>query len=306
MGKNTDKEGTVELWGHEFKRVKNGLDEEQIVSFVNELMNAHKTLLERAEHLSALTKLAEKTIVEADNVAKRLQEEATDQAKVEANKIIAEAEEQAQKLLQEKSAEAVVMADKEAETIKAKAQRKAELLLEEKAKRIQPVLRDITKRLCGELLSQLESLKQQVLASEEEFNRKLSQPLEETNHVSVEADKVSHEFLELTRSIDETNTGEPDWELEISPPIDLTQILDIMNHLDSLPEVTNTELIPRVDKPAITVFVREPIDLINKLRTLPQVAEVTEDATENTNGQGKPGKVQIVLSEKPPSNKTAS
>ncbi len=82
------------------------------------------------------------------------------------------------------------------------------------------------------------------------------------------------------------------------PPIDLTQILDIMNHLDSLPEVENTELIPRVDKPAITVFLREPIDLIDMLKALPQVAEVNEDSTESASAQDKPRKVQIALSGK--------
>ncbi len=183
-GKTTNKEDTVELWGHEFKKVKYGLDEEQVVSFVNELMKEHKTLLERAEHLSSLTKLAEKTVIEADNVAKQLQKEAIDRTKAEANAIIAKAEEQAQQIIQEKTAEAVARGNREAETIKANAQQQAELLLEERAKRIQPELRDTAKRLFGELRSQLESLKQQLAESEEEFNHKLSQPLEVTSNIS--------------------------------------------------------------------------------------------------------------------------
>ena len=298
MEKDANKKGVVELWGHEFKKAKYGLDEEQVVSFVNELMNEHETLLKRAEHLLSLTKLAEKTVVEADNVAKQIQKEAVNQAKDEANAIIAKAEEQVQQVVQEKSAEAVAMANREAEAIKANAQQQAELLLEERAKRIQPELRDTAKRLYGELLSQLESVKQQVVALEEEFDHKLSQPLEETGNVSMEADKVGHEFLELIQTIDETNAGEAEWELQILPPIDLTQILDIMNHLDSLPEVEKTELIPHVDSPSIVVFVCEPIDLIDMLRTLPQVAQVTEDTTESAGAQGKPRKVQIVLSGK--------
>lgn len=299
MGKNANKEGTVELWGQEFKKVKYGLDEEQVVSFVNELMNEHKALLKRTEHFSSLTKLAEKTVVEADNVAKQIQKEAADQAKAEANTIIAKAEEQAQQVIQEKSAEAIAMANREAEAIKASAQQQAESLLEEKTKMIQPELRDINKRLYGELLSQLESLKQQIVASEEELNHKLSQPLLLTSNISMEAEKLGQDFLELTPAIGETNAGEPDWELEVSPPIDLTQILDIMNHLDSLPEVANTELIPRVDKPSIMVFVREPIYLIDRLRELPQVAQANEDSTESASDQAKPKKVQIVLSGKP-------
>jgi cell division septum initiation protein DivIVA len=298
MGKNTNKEDTVELWEHQFKKVKNGLDEEEVVSFINELMNEHKALLERAEHLSSLTKLAEKTIVEADNVAKQVQKEAVDRAKAEANAIVAKAEEQAQQVIQERTAEAVAMVKREAEAIKANAQQQAELLLEERAKRIQPELRDTAKRLYGELRSQLESLEQQIVTSEEELNQKLAQPLLQTSNGSREADKLDHDFLEPTQTVDETNADEPDWELEILPPIDLTQILDIMNHLDSLPEVENTEIIPRVDKPSIIVFLREPIDLIAEVRTLPQVAEVKEDSIESASGQDKPEKVQIVLSGK--------
>ena len=295
MAKNDNNNGVVELWGHEFKKAKDGLDKEQVVSFVNELMNEHKTLLKRAEHLSSLTQLAEKTIVEADNVAKQVQKEAGDKAKAGANAIVAKAEEQAQKLIQEKSAEAVAIANKEAEAIKAKAQQRAESLLEERARKIQPELRDIAKRLYGELLAQLESLKQQVGALEKEFEHKLSQPLEDTGKVSVEAGKTGDDFLELIQTTDETSKDEPEWELEILPPIDLTQILDIINHLDSLPQVVRTELIPQADKPSIMVFLRQPIDLIDILRTLQQVAQVTEDTTESGGAEGKPRKAQIEL-----------
>jgi len=295
MAKNDNNNGVVKLWGHEFKKAKDGLDKEQVVSFVNELMNEHETLLKRAEHLSSLTQLAEKTIVEADNVAKQVQKEAGDKAKAGANAIVAKAEEQAQKLIQEKSAEAVAIANKEAEAIKAKAQQRAEALLEEKAKEIQPELRNTAKRLYGELLAQLESLKQQVGALEKEFEHKLSQPLEDTGKVSVEAGKTGDDFLELIQTTDETSKDEPEWELEILPPIDLTQILDIINHLDSLPQVVRTELIPQADKPSIMVFLRQPIDLIDILRTLQQVAQVTEDTTESGGAEGKPRKAQIEL-----------
>lgn len=298
MGKNDDKNGVVELWGHEFKKAKDGLDEEQVVSFVNKLMKEHETLLKRAEHLSSLTQLAEKTIVDADDVAKQVQKEASERAKAEANAIIAKAEEQARQLVKEKSAEAVATANREAEAIKAKAEQKAESLLEEKAKSIQPELRDTAKRLYGELLTQLESLKQKVLALEEEFDHKLSQTLGDTSKVTVEADKAGDKFLELIQTPDETSEGEPEWEVEVLPPIDMMQILDIINHLDSLAEVGKTELIPKIGKPSITVFVREPIDLIDILRALPQVAQVIEDTTESADAEDKPRKVQIELSVK--------
>lgn len=81
-------------------------------------------------------------------------------------------------------------------------------------------------------------------------------------------------------------------ELEILPPIDLTQILDIINYLDGLAEVEQIELIPQTDKPTITVFLRQPIDMVDMLKTLPQVASITEDTN---GGEGKPRKAQIEL-----------
>jgi len=346
MAKNNKKNGVVELWGHEFKKAADGLDKSEVMSFVGELMKKHEALLKRAEHLSSLTKLAEKTIVEADNVAKQVQSEAEEQAKAEVKAILSDAEEQAQKLIEEKRADALAKVNREVEAIKAKAQQQAEALLEEKTKEIQPELRNNVKRLYGELLTQLDSLKEQVVALEEELDQKLSQPPEKTgtveepdkaneepdkaneepskvseepskaseeldkvseepskvseelDKVSMKADKVDNEFLELIRPANETSEDEPEWELEILAPIDLTQILDIINHLDSLPEVEQTELIPQIDRPTITVFLRKSIDLVDILKTLPQVAQVTEITTTSNGDAVKPRKAQIELSGK--------
>jgi vacuolar-type H+-ATPase subunit H len=316
MAKNNKKNGVVELWGHKFKKAGDGLDKAEVVSFVDELMKKHEALLKRADHLSSLTKLAEKTIVEADNVAqhvrseaeeqakseaKTILSEAEEQAKSEAKAILSEAEEQAQKLIEEKRAEALARVNREVGAIKAKAQQQAEKLLEEKTREIQPELRNNVKRLYGELLTQLDGLKEQVVALEKELEQKLSQPpaetstVEEPDKVSVEADKADeagkadNEFLELLQPVGEADEAEPEWELEILPPIDLTQILDIINYLDGLAEVEQTELIPQMDKPTITVFLRQPIDMVDILKTLPQVASVTEDT------EGRPKKAQIEL-----------
>ena len=292
MAKNNKRNGVVELWGHEFKKAAEGLDKAEVASFIAELMKKNETLLKRAEHLESLTKLAEKTIIEADDVAKQVQEEAEEQAKAEAKKILSGAEEQAQKIIEEKRAEALARANREAEDIKNKAQQQAETMLEEKLKEIQPELKDNAKTLYENLLTQLESLKKQVVTLEEELDHKLSQP-PETRQAAIEAGKPDSEFLELLQPVEEPGEDEPEWELEILPPIDLTQILDIIKHLDSLPQVVRTELIPHMDKPTIMVFLRQPIEMVDILNTLPQVANVTEEATGSA--EGKPRRAQIEL-----------
>jgi len=62
MGSN-NKGDTVELWGRDFKVVKKGLDEAEVTSFISELIDERDQLLEQGKHFSALTKLAERTIV---------------------------------------------------------------------------------------------------------------------------------------------------------------------------------------------------------------------------------------------------
>jgi vacuolar-type H+-ATPase subunit E/Vma4 len=297
MGTKLSNTDTVELGGRKFKRAKNGLDEEEVTSFISELISERDMLIKHQEHLSSLSRLAEKTVVDADGLAKQIQKEAADQAKAEVSAIVAKAEEQAKQIIEEKRAEAVAMANREAEAIKANAQQQAELLLKEKIKEIIPQLGDMAHRLYRELLSQLESLKQQVAVLEAEFEHKLSQP-EATSTVAVEGAKIGDEFQELIVTPDQTNTGEPEWEVQVLPPIDIMQTLGIMNCLDRLPGVEKTELIPDIEKPSIIVFVREPIQLIDMLRTLPQVAEVKEDAAGAAGADSKPRKVQIALSEK--------
>jgi cell division septum initiation protein DivIVA len=305
MAKNNKNNGVIELWGHEFKKSGDGLDRGQVVSYIEELMKKHEALLKRTEHLTSLTKLAEKTIVEADTVAKQVRSEAEEKAKAEAKAILTEAEEKAHKLAQEKRAEALARVDQEVKAVKAKAQQEAEKMLEERTKEIQPELRKSVKRLYGELLSQLESLKQQVVALEKEFDQKLSRPLEktsaeleETSQTDEETGRADKEFLELFQSASEADEEQPEWELEILPPIDLTQILDIINYLDDLPEVRQTELIPHMEQPKITVFLNKPISMIDILRELPQVAHITEDKTGTNGSDVKPRKAKIELSRK--------
>ncbi|GAJ08832.1 unnamed protein product, partial [marine sediment metagenome] len=151
------------------------------------------------------------------------------------------------------------------------------------------------KTLYEELLTQLESLKKQVITLEEELDQKLSQPPVETGKATIEAGKTDNDFLELLQPVEEPGEDKPEWELEVLPPIDLTQILDIINHLDSLPQVVRTELIPQMDKPTIMVFLRRPIELVDILSTLPQVANITEDTTGGAGTEGKPRKAQIEL-----------
>ena len=340
MARNGSKDEVVELWGHEFSIAKKGLDEAQVVPFVDALISQRDMLTQRTEHLSSLTKLAEKTVAEADELAEEIKKETRDQAKAEAKEIIAKAEEQAQQLIAEERTKIINKATEEATAIKARAEREAELLLEKQRRKIEPELRDIAQQIYGQIMSQLESLKQQVATSETEFEHKLSQfitedktatvdkepppnPAPDTNsEVSLKpADDILSESQQLTQTVDPTNTSKPEEktpvpadnqdtttyegevELEILPPIDLKRVLGILEYLDSLPEIETTELIPIADGPLIVASLREPMPLIDILRTLPEIEQVKEDtnremtdSTDTAYPESERRRIQITLS----------
>ena len=122
---NTVKDDVVVLGAHEFKRAKNGLDETQVASFINELIDERDKLAQSQEHVASLNRLAERTIVEADKLAIQIKTEAAEQAKAESAAIVDKAKEQARQTVEKKVAEAVRLANEEANATKAKAEEEA-------------------------------------------------------------------------------------------------------------------------------------------------------------------------------------
>ena len=308
MDNNGAKDGIAEMGGREFKIVKKGLDKTQVLAFINELirqrdeLNSERDeLLKREKHMLSLTKLAERTVIEADKLTEEIKKEAIEQAKVEA-KI------EADKLTEETKRKAIEQAKAEADAIMAKAKEQSQ---------------EQTRQIYGQLLSQLESLKQQVVALEKKPEQKLSQSTDEIKVAATEkqppstqvpADKDTEpqeliQIINLTNRIEmqegapvladtqEPTTYEKEVELEILSPVNPMKIMEIMKYLDNLSEVKDTELIPRADKPSIIVSQREPMPLVKILRGLPQVENVKEVSVIGSDGaDGERRKIEITLS----------
>jgi len=47
-------------------------------------------------------------------------------------------------------------------------------------------------------------------------------------------------------------------EIEIMPPMDIEKIMDLISHLEKLPEVKTTDLLPETPNPLIRVFLSKP------------------------------------------------
>jgi len=330
MGSNNSKEvkdDVVKLEGREFKIVGRGLDEKQVASFIKELVSEHEELIGQHEevtrqsdilvksegHLSSLTKLAERTVIEADKIAEETKRETIQKAKHEADAIIAEAGEQAKQAAEETKREIVNVANKEAEAIRGNAEREAELLLEDQRKKVQQELGNKVHQLYDKVTSHFESLKQQAVTSEEEALQSLSQLVEQNSIVSteeelpqVQPEAVVQDGTDATPEVATVTTGKTGGEVvevEILPPIDITKVVQITQYLDSLAEVRNTELIPLPDGPIIVASLGESFDLIEVLRTHPMVGRVEEAAdgenvavTDAAYPEGKRKKIQIELS----------
>jgi hypothetical protein len=174
MSNNTKKDGVVVLGEREFKRVKNGLDEAQVASFIDELIKDRDKLAQSQDHIASLNRLAEMTVVEADRLATQVKTEATEQAKTESIAIIDKAREQARQMMEKKIAEAVEIANEKANAIKAKAEEEAVLLIENERNKIRGELRNLVNQQFGYMLEELENLKQRAEAVQADFGNKLS------------------------------------------------------------------------------------------------------------------------------------
>jgi len=193
MSNNAKKDGVVVLGEREFKRVKNGLDEAQVASFIDELIKERDKLALSQDHIASLNRLAEITVVEADRLATQVETEATERAKAESTAIIDKAREQARQMMEKKITEAVEIANEKANAIKAKAEEEAVLLLENERNKIRDELRNLVNQQFGYMLEELENLKQRAEAEavQADFSNKLSAPKEDNSAVTVETAKES-------------------------------------------------------------------------------------------------------------------
>jgi hypothetical protein len=166
------KDDVIVLGGHEFKRVKNGLDEAQVTSVIDELISERDKLAQSQDHMASLNRLAERAIVEADKLAMQIKTEVAEQAKAESAAIVDKAKEQGRQMVEKKIAEAVRLANEEANAIKAKAEKEAALLLENQKNKIWGELRNLVNQQSGYLLEELERLKQQASAIQAGFDNR--------------------------------------------------------------------------------------------------------------------------------------
>jgi cell division septum initiation protein DivIVA len=333
---STSRDDVVVLGECEFKRVKNGLDETQVASFIDQLIKERDRLAQSQEHLASLNRLAERAVVEADKLAAQIKTEATEQAKAESAAIMDKAREQARQTGEKTVAEAVRAANEQANAIRTEAEKQAALLIENEKKKIKGELHNLVNQQFGYLLEELEHLKQQAVGIQSQFDNKLPEHTERDTPAAVKVEEKANaagpeivaerdaivaevskkmldeqpepaqttghvenspDLLKLFQTEEQTESGKPQWELEILAPFDISKIMEVVSTLDQLPEVANTEMIvPQVDTPSILVFLHKPINIVDVLKRIPAVSHVEEVVPDTAAANGKPRKLRISLS----------
>ena len=296
---NTQKheEDTLYIGDRSFRKIKLGLAENEVRSYIEELISQREALRKRLEHLTSLTELAEKTVIDANNLSQAMMKKATDQAKVETDSIRARAEEETAQFINQRKAEAKAAAEKEAEAIKADARHQAKMIRERQLEGIREEAANLAQKLQNDLIADIEVMKKSVMALSTKFSTTT------TNTVSNDGQENGKRLSEEEK---ERLFNQVQWlEIEIMPPIDIDKIMDLISYLERLPEVKTTDVLPNTPNPIVRVFLNKSLALAAMLRTLPEIAQVNEvlDINEVDHQPGEKGeRFQLTFGNNPNKN----
>lgn len=300
---DSNNEDVFHIGDRTFRKIKLGLAEEEVRAYVEELISQRDTAVKRQEHLAALTELAEKTVMDANNLSQAMMKKATDQAKAEADKIRVKAEQELDQFVKSRKAEAKTAADKEAEAIKAEAHRQARLVREQQLDGIRAEAAGLAQKLQNDLIANLENMKKSVATLGTKFK-----PTESTADAS--SHFISPDGKDKASALSDGEKGVlldhvPWLEIEVMPPMDIEKIMDLISQIERLPEVKTTDLLPETPNPLIRVFLGKPLALANWLRTLPHISQVTElfdsNSVDSESGE-KRERIQVVFGTNPGKN----
>ena len=280
-----------------FRKIKLGLAENEVRSYIEELISQREALRKRLEPLAALTELAEKTVIDANDQSQAMLKKAADEAKVEADKIRVTAERETEQFVKQSKAEAKAAAEKEAEAIKAEAQHQAKMMRESQLESIKKAAANLAQKLQNDLITDIEGMKKNILALSTKFNE--TGPNIESSDGKENGDK-------FFKGEKERVFNQVQWlEIEIMPPIDIDKIMDLISYLERLPEVKTTDVLPNTPNPIVRVFLNKSLALAAMLRTLPEVAQVNEvlDINEVDHQPGEKGeRFQLTFGNNPNKN----
>jgi hypothetical protein len=288
--------------GQPLRDALSNLDDRQLVSLIQQLVDERDSLLKRQEHMASLSKLWEKTIAEAENIAEQVKEEARKQSAEEASVTISNARASAEQLLSEQLTKSTNSVKDSVQSAKSKWKQELEAISVTSIKAYEDKLTDTARRITDTFTANIESLKEQSTFFRKELEQKLA---EMENHPAITTENTTTPVIEQQnpQPIATVQTTVPDKTqnaaavrvnedelslgqaiIEILPPRDKDRIENIRKHLDTQEEVVLTEITHLVDRTFITValakFTRSA-DLMQIMSDWPEIEEMQEKIVDN-------------------------
>jgi len=276
------------LWGREFNIVKKGLDEEQVVAFVDDLIAEHKASQEASA--ASPRSVLETTVTDAEQMAPSIKMKAQQEAEAEAERIINQAKQEAKRI-------------KEAEQLAASIKMKAQQEAEAEAERIINQAKQEAKRIrrSAKVAAQKEAtgkeIEEPTQLQEEAIEEKTEPPaqLQEEAPVSEPVEAATEELLEQhpaeerpgtkkTKSahpkLDSQDLYAGQVELIVASPVELKLVSRLYNYLQTVPELRILYTRGSWDQgTTITIVLDKPLPLIDIILKTPGV-EVTPELVE--------------------------
>jgi len=160
---------TIELQGHSLKIVPNGLDIEEVSALIKELVSERELLLKRQDNLTLLTRLYDKTVIEAGELAKQIEKETREQTQKEDTTILTQAHERAKVMVEQQQTEAKLLIQQRLKIIKSNVKKQLETLHKQEIEKLQSRIKDAARQVSDDIIAQEESLIKQNNLVEVEF-----------------------------------------------------------------------------------------------------------------------------------------
>jgi cell division septum initiation protein DivIVA len=305
----TNGENIISIGGRSFRKTKFGLAEDEVRAYIGELVNQRDALVKGQEHLKDLNELAQKTVIDANNISRAIAQKVIDQAKTEAQNLHVKAEQQAEEFLKTVKAQAKTAAEKAAAEINADVSRQVKVVREQQLADIQSEAANLAQKLQNDLIAYIENMKKNVASLSTKYQSvelgkiELVKNVRGQNVIEAGNDKTVNMAAKVSDGEKGVSSNPVPWlEIELMPPMDIEKTMDLISELEKMPAVKTTDLLPETPNPLIRVFLNKPLPLAENLRKLPHIAQVTESVGSNgDNGQSgdKRGKIQVVFGTHP-------
>jgi len=270
----------IQLGGRAFRKVELGLDEKEVRSYIEEIIGERDSLSKRQVHLSALAALAEKTVIEANNIAQQTKQKAEEQAKAEAEKIRVKAEQDGAHIVQEKKAEAekirvkaeqdaahIVQEKKtEAEKIRVKAEQEASHIIQEQKAEAKVQAEKEAETIKTQAQKQIEAMREERLNILKVETKSLAEKLQSELLSSIE--NIKRQVMTFNANLENmssiSNSAFPATSTATATkPVSATPTVEKGTTFDHIPWL-EIEVLPPVD-------IGKIMDLISRLEDLPVV-----------------------------------